>query len=44
MLKAVQWSANVETPEISESQKGHLELSSIGDVRIFRNMASDLDP
>ena len=37
----VMWSANVETPEMSESQKGHLELSS---ARIFRNMVSDLDP
>ena len=36
------WSANVETPEISESQKGHLELSIIGNARITRNMANHL--
>ena len=40
----VMWSANVETPEMSESQKGQLELSIVGDAKIFRNLASDLVP
>ena len=35
----VMWSANVATPEMSESQ-----LSIVGDARILRNMASDLVP
>ena len=41
-MEVVIWSANVETPEMSESQKG--QLSSVGDARILRNMASDLVP
>ena len=40
----VMWSANVETPEMSESQKGHLELYIVSDARILVNMASDLVP
>ena len=38
------WSANGEAPEMSESQRGHLELSEVGDAGILRNMASDLVP
>ena len=45
-VEAVMWSANVETPEMSESQNGHLELSSVDDATILRNFlrnkASDL--
>ena len=45
MLKGVQWLMwSTETPEMSESQKGQLELSIVGDARILRNLASDLVP